>query len=65
MIFSDPQEEETPYSFFVNETEVTSTLGAALDASASEEQVLTILYQPQAVFKVRAVSRWGFLEASV
>lgn len=51
------QEDETPYSFFVNEKEITSTLRAALDSSASEERVLTILYQPQAVFRVRAVSR--------
>ncbi|MPC36824.1 Notchless 1 [Portunus trituberculatus] len=50
-------EDETPYSFFVNEKEITSSLRAALDSSASEERLLTILYQPQAVFRVRAVSR--------
>lgn len=57
MLFYISQEEEFPYSFFVNEKEVTSTLAAALDASTSEEKVLTILYQPQAVFRVRAVAR--------
>ena len=53
------QEESTPYSFFVNDTEITEELYKALDRSAleSSESVLEILYQPQAVFKVRAVTR--------
>ncbi|XP_071537073.1 notchless protein homolog 1 isoform X3 [Panulirus ornatus] len=51
------QEEITPYSFFVNEKEVTGSLSGAVDSSVSEEKVMTILYQPQAVFRVRAVTR--------
>ncbi|XP_068220700.1 notchless protein homolog 1 [Palaemon carinicauda] len=51
------QEENTPYSFFVNENEVTDDLAGVLDESTSEEKVMTILYQPQAVFRVRAVTR--------
>ncbi|KAL3857901.1 hypothetical protein ACJMK2_012526 [Sinanodonta woodiana] len=52
-------EETVPYSFFVNDTEILDTLEKSLDEKALEnsEQVLEILYQPQAVFKVRAVTR--------
>lgn len=53
------QEEKVPYSFFVNDKEITESLGATLDEKTLEgsEQVLDIIYQPQAVFKVRAVTR--------
>ena len=53
------QEESTPYSFFVNETEITDQLSKALgeDGLKSTESVLEIVYQPQAVFRVRAVTR--------
>ncbi|XP_076069469.1 notchless protein homolog 1 [Oratosquilla oratoria] len=51
------QEETTPYSFFVNENEITGTLEKALEGAASEEKVVSILYQPQAIFRVRAVTR--------
>ncbi|KAK7083122.1 Notchless protein 1 [Halocaridina rubra] len=51
------QEEHMPYSFFVNEKEVTDDLAGVTDDSTSEERVMTILYQPQAVFRVRAVTR--------
>ncbi len=50
--------EPTPYTFFVREKEITSTLEAALDKEpVDSEKVLEILYQPQAVFQVRAVTR--------
>jgi ribosome assembly protein 4 len=53
------QEEKVPYSFFVNDKEITESLDNTLDEKTLEgsEQVLDIIYQPQAVFKVRAVTR--------
>ena len=53
------QEETTPYSFYVNNVEITDQLNKTLDKDAleSSESVLEIVYQPQAVFKVRAVTR--------
>ena len=53
------QEENTPYSFFVNDVEIVETLEKALNKETLEgsEQVLDIVYQPQAVFRVRAVTR--------
>ncbi|KAK4293578.1 hypothetical protein Pmani_033733 [Petrolisthes manimaculis] len=51
------QEDETPYSFFVNDKEVTQELSKVMDSKTSEEKVMTILYQPQAVFRVRPVAR--------
>ncbi|XP_052221338.1 notchless protein homolog 1-like isoform X2 [Dreissena polymorpha] len=52
-------EEQVPYSFFVDDKEITESLNQTLDEKRLEgsEQVLDILYQPQAVFKVRAVTR--------
>ena len=48
----------TPYTFFVQEKEITSNLGAALkEATIDSEKVLEIIYQPQAVFQVRAITR--------
>ncbi|XP_067929156.1 notchless protein homolog 1-like [Watersipora subatra] len=51
--------ERTPYKFYVNDIEITSTLAESLDSDTLEasEKVLEIVYQPQAVFKVRAVTR--------
>jgi len=49
-------EEKVPYSFYVAEEEVTGTLADAL-GDASAEQTLKIVYVPQAVFRVRAVTR--------
>ncbi|XP_062567347.1 notchless protein homolog 1-like, partial [Saccostrea cucullata] len=52
-------EDPIPYSFFVNDVEVTDSLVKALDDKALEntEQVLDIVYLPQAIFRVRAVTR--------
>lgn len=51
-------EDEVPYTFFVQEKEITKSLGLLLDEQKIEtEQVVEIVYQPQAVFKVRAVTR--------
>lgn len=50
--------EPTPYTFFVKDVEVTSNLASALkNAVLDSEKVLEIIYQPQAVFQVRAVTR--------
>ena len=47
-----------PYSFFVNESEITGSLKETLETQTLEtEKVIEIVYQPQAVFKVRAVTR--------
>lgn len=52
------QEEPLPYRFFVNDHEITATLEKTLDlAPLNTEGVVDIVYQQQAVFKVRPVTR--------
>lgn len=52
------KDESVPYSFFVNESEITGSLKETLETQTLEtEKVVEIVYQPQAVFKVRAVTR--------
>jgi len=52
------QDEPLPYSFYVNDKEVTSNLGSLLQSEKVDtESVVEIIYQPQAVFRVRAVTR--------
>ncbi|CAK1551169.1 unnamed protein product [Leptosia nina] len=52
------QEEDKPFLFFVNETEIITTLKDALDCNKlNSEVVVDIIYQQQAVFKVRPVTR--------
>lgn len=52
------QEEPLPLAFYVNNVEITDVLEkyVSKDFSISED-VVEIVYQPQAVFKVRAVTR--------
>eukprot|EP00612_Vaucheria_litorea_P000449 CAMPEP_0171458728 /NCGR_PEP_ID=MMETSP0945-20130129/4293_1 /TAXON_ID=109269 /ORGANISM="Vaucheria litorea, Strain CCMP2940" /LENGTH=502 /DNA_ID=CAMNT_0011984599 /DNA_START=10 /DNA_END=1515 /DNA_ORIENTATION=- len=51
-------EENVPFSFFVEETEITDSLTTTLDElKLSTEAVLEINYQPLAIFKVRPVTR--------
>ncbi|XP_008557185.2 notchless protein homolog 1 [Microplitis demolitor] len=50
------QEDPVPISFFINDVEVVGTLQENLKGNDCE-QVIDIVYQPQAVFKVRAVTR--------
>lgn len=51
-------EERTPFSFFIEEKELAAELGAHLQRHAvSVETVLRVVYQPQAIFRVRPVSR--------
>ncbi|EDW13082.2 protein Notchless [Drosophila mojavensis] len=51
-------EEATPYLFFVGEDEIKKSLEETIDLSTVDtENVIDIVYQPQAVFKVRPVTR--------
>lgn len=51
-------EEKLPYSFFIEDVELAVELGAhLLKNKVSVETALQIVYQPQAVFRVRPVSR--------
>ncbi|KAM9960797.1 hypothetical protein ACTFIW_009949 [Dictyostelium discoideum] len=49
-------DEQLPYSFFVNDQEITNNLKNHLEG-LSDETTLSIYYQPQAVFRVRPVTR--------
>jgi ribosome assembly protein 4 len=49
-------EEAVPYSFYIGDSEVKDGLKDAL-GDASTEQAVRIVYVPQAVFRVRAVTR--------
>nr|XP_033778783.1 notchless protein homolog 1 [Geotrypetes seraphini]XP_033778784.1 notchless protein homolog 1 [Geotrypetes seraphini]XP_033778785.1 notchless protein homolog 1 [Geotrypetes seraphini] len=52
------KEELLSLAFFVNDAEIVTTLKKTLDEQLVEtEKVLDIIYQPQAVFRVRAVTR--------
>jgi ribosome assembly protein 4 len=47
-----------PYVFFVNEKEIKGTLEAVLEKEKiNTEHVVDIVYQQQAVFRVRPVTR--------
>lgn len=48
-----------PYAFSVDETEIVNDLRVDIieGLKRSTEDTITILYRPQAVFRVRAVSR--------
>jgi len=54
-------EERVPYSFFLKdaEEEIVENLQAALKSAGqtSTESIVSIVYQPQAIFRVRAVTR--------
>ncbi|GMP41544.1 hypothetical protein CsSME_00011606 [Camellia sinensis var. sinensis] len=51
-------EEKLPYAFYVSDQELVVQLGSYLQENqVSVEKVLTIVYQPQAVFRIRPVSR--------
>ncbi len=47
-----------PYAFYVGDVEITGTLKEAVAAvGVSKENVLPIIYQPLAVFRVMPISR--------
>jgi ribosome assembly protein 4 len=51
-------EEKLPYAFYVSDQELVVQLGSYLQKNkVSVEKVLTIVYQPQAIFRIRSVSR--------
>ncbi|CAL1527907.1 unnamed protein product [Lymnaea stagnalis] len=52
-------DDKVPYAFFVNGVEITETLIKAVgeDVILKTESALEIVYQPQAIFRVRAVTR--------
>lgn len=52
------QEDPLPMAFYVNNVEITDTLEKFVGKDFNiNEHVMEIVYQPQAVFKVRAVTR--------
>ena len=52
------EEEALPYAFYLGDEEITQSLHDAVKAQgASTERVLSIVYQPQAIFRVRSVTR--------
>ncbi|TPX30361.1 hypothetical protein SmJEL517_g06047 [Synchytrium microbalum] len=54
------EEDPLPYTFFVNDTEISHSVyddAIASNAETSTESLFTILYHPQAIFRVRAVTR--------
>ncbi|KAG9460005.1 hypothetical protein H6P81_004513 [Aristolochia fimbriata] len=51
-------EEKFPYSFYISDQELLVQLGTYLEKSkVSVEKVLQIVYQPQAIFRIRPVNR--------
>lgn len=51
-------EDPIPLAFYIDNEEVTETLGQSLKENfAVSESTVDIVYQPQALFKVRAVTR--------
>jgi ribosome assembly protein 4 len=52
-------DEQLPYAFSVDDKEITNTLYKDIiqGLKKSTEDVLTIVYQPQAIFRVRVVTR--------
>ncbi|GMN32181.1 hypothetical protein TIFTF001_003556 [Ficus carica] len=51
-------EEKLPYAFYITDQELVVQLGTYLEKNkVSVEKVLTIVYQPQAIFRIRPVSR--------
>ncbi|KZC15080.1 Notchless protein like protein 1 [Dufourea novaeangliae] len=50
--------ESVPFAFYVNDTEITDSLEKNINENFNiSEDLVEIVYQPQAVFKVRAVTR--------
>ena len=63
------EEDPIPYAFYVNDVEVENSLKPYLSLNADfnpSENVIDIIYQPQAIFKVRSVTRCtGELEGNL
>eukprot|EP00088_Acartia_fossae_P069084 TRINITY_DN8923_c0_g2_i6.p1 TRINITY_DN8923_c0_g2~~TRINITY_DN8923_c0_g2_i6.p1 ORF type:complete len:501 (-),score=73.96 TRINITY_DN8923_c0_g2_i6:38-1513(-) len=57
-LFTDESDKNRPYLFFVNDTEIKENLSTATQFMIIDyEKTLHITYQPQAVFRVRGVTR--------
>ncbi|XP_028400379.1 notchless protein homolog 1-like [Dendronephthya gigantea] len=53
-----PEDTDNVYSFFINDSEVTGSIGDVVNQGLLEtEKIIEIIYQPQAIFRVRAVTR--------
>ncbi|XP_078278153.1 notchless protein homolog 1 [Rhinoraja longicauda] len=53
-----PKDDPLPLAFYVNESEIVTSLDKTLqDQQVETEKIIDIIYQPQAVFRVRAVTR--------
>lgn len=51
-------EEPLPYAFYIDDVELADEIGASMVKNkVSVERVVQVLYQPQAVFRVRPVAR--------
>lgn len=50
-------EEPLPFAFFIENEQIQESLEKSLKNFNTSENVVEIVYQPQAVFKVRAVTR--------
>jgi ribosome assembly protein 4 len=60
MIIKSSQDEDKLYEFYVHGVEVDSTMMDALEkikGKIESEKILDIVYRPQAVFRVRSVTR--------
>lgn len=54
---NDPNE-AIPFTFFINGTEILNDLKTSIESLVLDhEKVLEVVYQPQAVFRVRPVTR--------
>ena len=59
------QDEPVPLAFFVDDNQIVDSLESCVQGKEASEDVVEIVYQPQAVFQVRAVTRCtGTLEGN-
>uniref|UniRef100_A0A1I8JFL4 SH3 domain-containing protein n=1 Tax=Macrostomum lignano TaxID=282301 RepID=A0A1I8JFL4_9PLAT len=57
IVQSGDYDDQVIYKFFVDEAEVATSLAGAVDCGRVNERLLRIVYQPQALFRVRPVTR--------
>lgn len=46
------QTDPKPYAFFVNKKEIVNNLESVVEGNVSTEKTISIIYQPQAIFRV-------------
>eukprot|EP01134_Creolimax_fragrantissima_P004288 CFRG4288T1 len=56
---ADPDHEKNPFTFFIGDNELTTDIGSHIEKHLDDngEQVINITYRPQAVFRVKSVTR--------